>query len=142
MNLVKIDVLTQGCAPMKAHPTDSGYDLKAAKDMRILPGQTVVIPLGFRLELPPHMELQIRPRSGLSLRSTLNSPNAVGTVDSGYHGEVGFIVNNFGEDPVTIKKGDRVCQGVFQWVPEVELEFTSDLSPSDRGDGGFGSTGK
>lgn len=138
---VKIKELTEGCFPVKAHPGDSGYDLYAAKDMDIYSGETKIIPLGFAVEMPKGMELQIRPRSGNSLRGTLMSPNAVGTVDSGYRGEVGFIVNNFGERPVKIKKGMRICQGVFQRVPDVVLLTAKELSPSQRGDKGFGSTG-
>ena len=138
---VKIKELTEGCFPIKAHLEDSGYDLSAAKDLDIYPGETMIVPLGFAVEMPCGMELQIRPRSGNSLRGTLMSPNAVGTVDSGYRGEVGFIVNNFGERPVKIRKGMRICQGVFQRVPDVVLIAKDELSPSKRGENGFGSTG-
>jgi len=101
-----------------------------------------VIPTGLYLELPQGYEAQIRPRSGLALKKGLSIPNAPGTIDSDYRGEVGVIVINLSKEPVTIQKGDRIAQMVIAKYEQIEWEAVSELSASDRGSGGYGSTGK
>lgn len=139
---VYFQCLTEGCMPKKAHESDAGFDLYAAKAVVVPAGKTVVVPLGFCVELPKGFEMQIRPRSGLSLSSTLMSPNSPGTIDSGFRGEVGFIVHNYGSENYLVEKGQRVCQGVIAQLPDVNPVQVCTVSESDRGSAGFGSTGK
>ena len=98
--------------------------------------------MNFFIELPINFEAQIRPRSGLALKHDIMITNSPGTVDAGYRGEIGIIMYNGSENEFPIKRGDRVAQMVICQLPEVELIEVEELSASDRGEGGFGSTGK
>ncbi|PEA32957.1 dUTP diphosphatase [Bacillus toyonensis] len=158
MNLrVKIKRLKDVELPRYAKPGDSGFDLVAAEDAIVRPGQTKVIPTGLGFEIPPGYELQIRPRSGISRKTFLRV--VLGTVDSGFRGEVGVIVSNtsYPGNSITlginddneiymnvkyeIKKGDRIAQGVIAPVETANFVETDELSDSERGNRGFGSTG-
>ena len=129
-------------APRKAHADDAAYDLRSRQDLVITPKTTVLVPTGLFLEIPPGYEAQIRSRSGLALKNALSLPNAPGTIDAGYRGEVGVIMYNRGEVPFRIRRGDRIAQMVISKLPEVELVEVEELDESSRGTGGFGSTGK
>ena len=129
-------------APRKAHADDAAYDLRSRQDLVITPKTTVLVPTGLFLEIPPGYEAQIRSRSGLALKNALSLPNAPGTIDAGYRGEVGVIMYNRGEVPFQIRRGDRIAQMVISKLPEVELVEVEELDSSSRGTGGFGSTGK
>lgn len=129
--------------PEYAHHGDAGFDFKAIQTVCIMPNERKLIKTGLKIELPTGFELQIRPRSGLSLNSPLIMPNSPGTIDSGYRGEIGIILWNASDTPYIVSKGARIAQGVIQKVPEVEfIEINaSGLSETARGEGGFGSTG-
>jgi dUTP pyrophosphatase len=108
----------------------------------ILPGEIKVISAGFKVEIPEGHEMQIRPRSGNSLKTNLRIANSPGTIDSDYRGEVGVIVDNIGDEPIIVFDGDRIAQAVIQEVPSVSLEQVDSLElKTNRGEGGFGSTG-
>ncbi|PEQ75180.1 dUTP diphosphatase [Bacillus cereus] len=131
--------------PRYAKPGDSGFDLVAAEDTIIWPGETKVVQTGLAFEIPPGYELQVRPRSGMTRNTKLRV--VLGTVDSGYRGEVGVLVDN-NERPISlnmkahvIEKGTRIAQGVIAPVVTAHFVEVDELSESDRGTGGFGSTG-
>jgi dUTP pyrophosphatase len=130
--------------PAPASPGSAGVDLRAAlaKPLVLQPGQRALVPTGLVLEIPPGWEGQVRPRSGLALRHGLSLLNAPGTIDSDYRGEVGVILANLGGEPVTIERADRIAQLVLAPVARVRWEETPDLGASERGEGGFGSTGR
>ena len=128
--------------PAKAHPGDAAWDLRSRVDAELPVGRSVAVPTGVRMELPENFEAQVRPRSGLALKHDLMLTNSPGTIDAGYRGEVAVIMYNGGSAPYRIRRGDRIAQMVICRLPEVLLERTSELSDSDRGTGGFGSTGK
>jgi len=120
-----------------------GMDLYAAveKSLVIAPMGRVIVPCGFRMALPHGYEAQIRPRSGLAYKHGISMPNSPGTIDSDYRGEIGVLLINLGEQDFAIKRGDRIAQMVINRVEIVELVPASELSESERGEGGFGSTG-
>ena len=128
-------------APAKAHADDAAYDLHSRADMELQPMTSTLVPTGLFLELPVGYEAQIRPRSGLALKHNIMLTNSPGTVDAGYRGEVGVIVYNGGKAPFPVRRGDRIAQMVIAKLAEMELEETDTLSESERGAGGFGSTG-
>lgn len=133
--------------PKYATAGSAGFDLAAAERRVIFPGETVLIKTGLAVELPPGYELQIRPRSGISLKTPLIQKNTIGTIDSDYRGEIGLMFHNIedadrvGNRPYTVEVGDRIAQGVIAKLPEVEIWETDELSSTERGVGGFGSTG-
>lgn len=128
--------------PAKAHPGDAAWDLRSRVDAELPVGRSVAVPTGVRMELPENFEAQVRPRSGLALKYDLMLTNSPGTIDAGYRGEVAVIMYNGGSAPYRIRRGDRIAQMVICRLPEVVLEQSDELSESDRGRGGFGSTGK
>lgn len=105
------------------------------------PGQRYLFPTGLVMEIPPGFEGQVRPRSGLALRHGLSLPNSPGTIDADYRGEIGIIVINLGQDPVTIHPGDRIAQLVITPVSRAELIEVESLTDTVRDAGGFGHTG-
>ena len=144
MESIKI-VMAEGAEdlfPRKAHPGDAAWDLRAREALELPVGRSTLVPTGVFIELPEDYEAQIRPRSGLALKHDLMLTNSPGTVDSGYRGEVGVIVYNGGTEPFPVRRGDRIAQMVIARLAEVELCEADELSESDRGAGGFGSTGK
>lgn len=120
----------------------SGFDFHAIEDMEISPRQTILVKTGLSMEIPEGYELQVRPRSGMSLKTKMRIANSPGTVDSDYRGEICIIMENFGmlgSLSFQIKKGDRIAQGVI--CPVFQAVFIEDeLSETERGEKGFGST--
>jgi len=129
--------------PSRASAGSAGFDLHAAVDEPELlgPGERTLVPTGLVLEIPAGWEAQLRPRSGLALRHGVTLLNSPGTVDSDYRGEVGVILVNHGAEPFTVRRGERIAQLVFARVADVEWREASELEASDRGEGGFGSSG-
>ena len=117
-------------------------DLAAAvgADVTIHPGERALIPTGVVVALPEGYEAEIRPRSGLALRHGVTLVNAPGTIDADYRGEVGIIMINHGQEPFVVKRGDRVAQMVIHRVCRAVWSVSGALSPTGRGDGGFGHT--
>ena len=128
--------------PSRQTAGSAGFDLASAEpDFVIAPGERRLVATGLVLEIPPGMEGQVRPRSGLALRHGLTLPNAPGTIDSDYRGELKVILQNGGQAPVTIARGDRIAQLVFARYEVPEIEDATELEASTRSTGGFGSTG-
>lgn len=128
--------------PEYAHPSDAGADIFAIEDVSIAPHKTEIVKTGLKVAIPAGYEIQIRPRSGLSLKTPLRIANAPGTIDSAYRGEVGVIIENTGNLTQTISKGDKIAQMVIAPVPMIVWETVDALDDTDRGEGGFGSTDK
>jgi len=161
--------------PKYAKPGDSGFDLVAVEDVIIAPGETALVPTGLAFEIPPGYEMQVRPRSGISLRTKLRVANSPGTVDADYRGEIKVVIDNisqehanrhpnirdahndyltdvggesfrthgrrFAHGTYSIRKGDRIAQAVITPIVRVNFEVADELSETERGTGGFGSTG-
>lgn len=143
---VRIQRLASACdlpLPSPGSPGSAGLDLRAAvaEDLVLPPGGRALVPTGLILEIPPGWEGQVRPRSGLALRHGIGVINAPGTIDSDYRGEVGVILINLGDQPFRLQRGDRIAQLVLAPVERVEWEEAESLEDSQRGPGGFGSTG-
>jgi len=127
--------------PEKANDNDACYDLFSIRDDTLNPKETKLFPLGFKVEIPDGWELQIRPRSGLALKNGLTVLNSPGTIDAGYRGEVGVILHNAGEDFIWIPSGTRIAQMSLKKVYDMIFEEVDELGETERGEGGFGSTG-
>ena len=129
--------------PARATPGSAGFDLHAAVDeeLSLGPGERALVPTGFAIAVPPGFEAQIRPRSGLALRHGIVIPNAPGTIDSDYRGELRVILMNAGDEVFTIKRGDRIAQLVVAPVVAVDFAEVEALPESERGTGGFGHSG-
>ena len=128
--------------PSYAHPSDAGMDLRSVDDLTLAPGHRALVHTGLVLLLPPLYEAQVRPRSGLALKNGVTVLNTPGTIDSGYRGEVGVILINLGDTEFLVKKGDKIAQLVIAPVTQPTIEETDVVDETDRGAGGFGSTGK
>ncbi|MER2048985.1 MAG: dUTP diphosphatase [Solibacillus sp.] len=122
-------------------PFIRGMDLSAVEERVLLPGEYGLIKTGLQIELPEGTEAQVRPRSGLALKHGITVLNSPGTIDAGYRGEIGVILINHGKEPFTIEKQMRIAQLVIQYVPQVFIDETDELSVTERGDNGFGSSG-
>jgi len=124
----------------------AGLDLLAAvpedKPLAMQPGQRALVPTGLMIAVPPGHEAQVRPRSGLALKHGVTVLNSPGTVDADYRGEVSVLLINHGDQPFTIRRGDRIAQLVIAPVTQANLAAVASLSPTDRGSSGFGSTGR
>jgi len=120
---------------------DAGLDLCAIEDTVLEPGTPLAVSTGIAVEIPPGCEAQIRPRSGLALKHAITLPNAPGTIDPGYRGEIKVILLNLGSAPYRIQRGDRIAQMVLARYEAVEWE-EMELNDSRRGTGGFGSSGR
>jgi dUTP pyrophosphatase len=129
--------------PTYAHgpAEDAGMDLCAVEDAVLEPGVPRLVATGLTVEIPPGYEAQVRPRSGLALRHSIAMPNAPGTIDPGYRGELRVILLNLGREPYTIRAGDRIAQMIVAKYEAVEW-VEQDLARSVRGSGGFGSSGR
>ncbi len=143
---VAITRLPEGAGlPLPAYMSDlaAGADLCAALagDLTLAPGARALVPTGIAIALPRGYEAQIRPRSGLALRSGVTCLNTPGTIDADYRGPVGVILANLGSEPVIIRRGDRIAQMVVAPVSRARFELVDALPDSQRGEGGFGSTG-
>lgn len=126
--------------PQYAHTTDAGADIYAIEDITIKPHTTTLIKTGLKVAIPAGYEIQIRPRSSISLKTPLRITNTPGTIDAGYRGEVCVIMENTGNLTQTINKGDKIAQMIIMPVPMIKWIETSELDTTDRGEGGFGST--
>jgi dUTP diphosphatase len=142
MNALKVKRLSAGATmPAYAHPGDAGLDLYAAVSASLEPGERKLIGTGISIELPPNTEGNVRPRSGLALKHGVTVLNAPGTIDHGYRGEVGVILINHGQARFDVHPGMKIAQLVVAPCLGVDVEESTDLSGSVRGQGGFGSTG-
>ncbi|MEZ5117021.1 MAG: dUTP diphosphatase [Candidatus Nanopelagicales bacterium] len=142
-----VDVLVQRldpqvALPSYAHPGDAGLDLVTTEDAELAPGERALLPTGIAIALPPGYAAFVHPRSGLAVRHGVSLVNAPGTVDAGYRGEIRVsVINLDATAPVTFRRGDRIAQLVVQRVEHAVLHEVERLPGSDRGEGGFGSTG-
>lgn len=127
--------------PAYATPGAAGMDVLSAEDVTLAPGARHAVATGLALAIPPGFEIQVRPRSGLALRHGITVPNTPGTIDSDYRGELKIILVNHGAEPFSIARGDRVAQLVLAPVVQAAWEEVADLDETERGSGGFGSTG-
>ncbi|HLB53736.1 MAG TPA: dUTP diphosphatase [Gemmatimonadales bacterium] len=127
--------------PARATAGSAGFDLACAEEAELAPGERRLFPTGYAVAIPPGYEIQIRPRSGLALQHGITLPNTPATIDSDYRGELKVALINLGFEPFRVLRGMRVAQMVVSRVPEAELTLVSTLSPTERGEGGFGSTG-
>lgn len=127
--------------PKQARAGDAGMDLSSVEEKVLLPGEFALIKTGIQIELPEGTEAQVRPRSGLALKNGITCLNSPGTIDAGYRGEVGVILINHSKVPFHIEKQMRIAQLVVQYVPQVYIEEVDELSDSERGERGFGSSG-
>lgn len=129
--------------PTYARPGDAGLDLLAADNAELKPGERAAVATGIAVAIPDGFAGFVHPRSGRALKEGLTVANAPGTIDAGYRGEIKVIlVNLASNEPVYVRRGDKIAQLVIQRVEVAELVEVSELAVSDRGDGGFGSTGR
>lgn len=154
MDMVTIAVMRDAGAdasvalPEYATKGAAGADLRAnlpeslrAEGMILAPGARALVPTGLRFEIPEGWEVQLRPRSGLALKNGISLPNSPGTIDSDYRGPVGVILVNLSQEPFLIEHGARIAQMVVAPVTQCDFALVEDLSSTERGMGGFGSTG-
>jgi dUTP pyrophosphatase len=129
--------------PSRATPHAAGYDVRSAEpEFDLAPGETRLVGTGLVLELPEHLECQVRPRSGLAVRHGVTLPNSPGTIDPDYRGEVKVALVNLGPRTVTVTRGERVAQLVFARFEAPVVEEATEVGETGRGTGGFGSTGR
>ncbi|PKP97408.1 MAG: dUTP diphosphatase [Alphaproteobacteria bacterium HGW-Alphaproteobacteria-15] len=129
--------------PLPAYATSgaAGMDVVSAEDVVIAPGARHAVATGLAVAIPQGFEIQVRPRSGLTLKHGITVPNTPGTIDSDYRGELKVILINLGNEAFTIQRGDRVAQLVLAPVVQAAWDEVAELDATDRGAGGFGSTG-
>ena len=128
--------------PAYATPGAAGMDVVAAEDLDLLPGQRHAVATGFKLAIPDGYEIQVRPRSGLAFKYGVTVPNTPGTIDSDYRGELKILMINHGSDPFPVRRGERIAQLVPAAVTQAGFDEVAELDSTDRGAGGFGSTGR
>lgn len=128
--------------PQQATPGSAGYDLASAEEVILQPMERKLVATGIRIAIPHGFECQIRPRSGLAIRHGISLPNTPATIDSDYRGEIKVPMINLGAESFTITRGMRIAQMIFAEVAHAVFSEVSDLPESDRGEGGFGSTGR
>ena len=130
--------------PLPARATEhaAGYDVRSVEDAVTLePGEIRLVSTGLVMELPEGMECQVRPRSGLAFKHGITLPNSPGTIDPDYRGELRVIMQNLGPEVVTLERGERIAQLVFARFEAPSIDLAAELSETERGKGGFGSTG-
>ena len=128
--------------PARATPHAAGYDVRSAENSITLdPGEIRLVGTGLVMELPEGVECQVRPRSGLALKHGITLPNSPGTIDPDYRGELKVIIQNLGREPVVLDRGSRIAQLIFARFEEPDVVLSEQLSETDRGKSGFGSTG-
>jgi dUTP pyrophosphatase len=127
--------------PSFAHSNDAGLDLYSVDNITIRPGEIKLIHTGIKVQLPPNTEAQIRPRSGMALNYGITVLNSPGTIDEGYRGEIGVILINHGSKEFEVLEGMKIAQMVINSIIKVDVKKVRNLSDSDRGEKGFGSTG-
>lgn len=129
--------------PARATPHAAGYDVRSADpDFVLQPGEIRLVGTGLVLEMPMHLECQVRPRSGMAVRHGVTLPNTPGTIDPDYRGEVRVPLINLGAEPVAVARGERVAQMVFARFSAPRVEEVDEVGDTPRGEGGFGSTGR
>ncbi len=128
--------------PRYASGDAAGLDVTAAEDLTLQPGQRHAVATGFAIEIPRGFEVQVRPRSGLAFRHGITCLNTPGTIDSDYRGEVKVILVNLGQEPFEVRRGERIAQLVPAPVLRADFVEVSELDSTERGFGGFGSTGR
>lgn len=140
---VKVINKSGNSLPQYATPLSAGMDVRAANEqpIKIDPLQRAIVPTGLFLEIPAGYEVQVRPRSGLAAKKGITVLNAPGTIDADYRGEVCVILVNLSSEPFVVEKGERIAQLVLSRHECIEWDECRSLSESERGDGGFGSTG-
>ena len=141
---VKVINKSGGALPAYATALSAGMDVRACLDASVVlkPLERAMVPTGLFLEIPAGYEVQVRPRSGLAAKKGITVLNAPGTIDADYRGEVKVILVNLSDEPFTIENGERIAQLVLARHECIEWECVEELSASDRGEGGFGSTGR
>ncbi|WDA41753.1 dUTP diphosphatase [Erythrobacter sp. BLCC-B19] len=129
--------------PLPAYATEgaAGMDVVSAESVTLAPGARHAVATGLALAIPAGYEVQVRPRSGLALKHGITVPNTPGTIDSDYRGELKVILINLGSEPFVIQRGDRVAQLVLAPVVQAAWDEVAELDATERGEGGFGSTG-
>ncbi|WP_447640149.1 MULTISPECIES: dUTP diphosphatase [Chitinophagaceae] len=146
MKNITVKIINKSNNPLPTYATSgsSGLDLRAAIDapVALQPMQRILIPTGLFIELPEGHEAQVRPRSGLAINQGITCLNTPGTIDADYRGEIKVILINLSTEPQTIKPGDRIAQMVIQQVAQVILYEVKEITETERGEGGFGHTGK
>ena len=138
---IKMQKVADVPTPSYAHKGDAGVDLYSAEDCVLKPMERKLIPTGLKLEIPYGYEGQVRPKSGLAMNHGITHANAVGTIDSGYRGEIKVPVINLGTEAYRIEKGKKIGQIIFAKVEEAVFEEAGQLSETTRSENGFGSTG-
>ena len=128
--------------PTYATAGAAGMDVVSAEDLTLEPGQRRAVATGFAIAIPAGHEVQVRPRSGLALKHGITCPNTPGTIDEDYRGELKIILANWGSEPFVIKRGDRIAQIVPAVVTRATFDEVDSLDETERGEGGFGSTGR
>ncbi|WP_127495785.1 MULTISPECIES: dUTP diphosphatase [Paenibacillus] len=129
--------------PSKMSEWAAGFDLQAAvtEPVVLAPGERKLVPTGLAMAMPPQVEAQVRPRSGLAFKHGITCLNSPGTIDADYRGEVKVLLINLGQEPFTINRGERIAQMVIQQLPEIAIAEADELPDTVRGTGGFGHTG-
>lgn len=144
--MVNVKIINKSDLPLPEYQTalSAGMDIHAFLEASVSlnPGERQLIPTGLYLEIPPGFEIQIRPRSGLALKNGITVLNSPGTVDADYRGEIKVLLVNHGEAPFTINKGDRIAQMVLAKHETISWVESQELNTTERGTGGYGSSGK
>lgn len=145
MEDITIKIINRSHHPLPSYETteSAGMDVRAflSEPVTLAPMQRALIPTGLYLQLPRGYEAQMRPRSGLALRSGISLVNTPGTVDADYRGEIGVILINLSDTPFIVRDGERICQMVIKQVPHVKWDHVEHIDRTERGDGAFGHTG-
>jgi dUTP pyrophosphatase len=139
--IVRVTLSEGAVTPSYATGGAAGMDLRIIEDVELQPGERKLARTGLRMAIPPGYEGQVRPRSGLALKHGISMVNTPGTIDSDYRGEVGIILINLGQSVVKLGKGERVAQMVVCPVTQAQIVEVDSLEETERGEGGFGSTG-
>ena len=144
--MIKVKVINKSNYPLPEYATSgsAGMDLRAniEQEITLKPLERKLFPTGLFIQLPLGYEAQVRPRSGLALKKGLTVLNAPGTVDADYRGEIGVVLINLSNEECTIEPGERIAQLVIAQHEQADLELTTKLSETERGDGGYGHTGR
>ncbi len=144
--MVNVKIINKSDLPLPEYQTtlSAGMDIHAFLEASVClnPGERQLIPTGLCLEIPPGFEIQIRPRSGLALKNGITVLNSPGTVDADYRGEIKVLLINHGEAPFTINKGDRIAQMILAKHETISWVESQELNTTERGTGGYGSSGK